>query len=594
MFHNAIPVFTGDHNLPRLTSYSDDMNDHWTSFDSEYPRDVSYPDHSSDVSLRWSKPQNLTNMQRFLHSDEHTTARINVEAWAPRIHDVWASPYTAQENKKSGFPILSPRPVDYPTPPWNSPLPENSAMDRDSLSSGSVWSPRTSETYPDHEAAFVQRMSPASEHAGYDPCYNVNMRSSFSGHSPGGPIDSVGCIEPSAIYQYPDPEFQPASEGDGGAPGQPSQISAEPIPEMAGASRYGQPLDHPVKKKASVLSLPRDSGVGSSIHGTSIHSYDVEDDDVEMREEYRDDDGSDYKPLKRNTAGKPRRSSRMSKPKTFVLQRSARRSSDTLSRPAGISKPTLTSQSSRASLPSSFLHPNQNACDHCSHICSSTSTLAKHVLNAHTRPLVCTFARYGCPATFGSKNEYKRHVTSQHLRPGIYRCDIGSCIPHPKRQRRKSSSASLSREGELEGYNEFNRKDLFTQHVRRMHAPGHSAPKAEKDAFEGSLEEIRTRCWIKLHDPPPRTVCGFCPQGSQAAGHDQQTVFEGKTAWEERMEHIARHLEKGDREEVEDTGLRDWMIQEGLMDWVPSERRWRVVGTGKRRLGDEDAEGDSE
>lgn len=213
-------------------------------------------------------------------------------------------------------------------------------------------------------------------------------------------------------------------------------------------------------------------------------------------------------------------------------------------------------------------------------------------MTTHTRPFVCTFARYGCRANFGAKNEWKRHVFSQHLRPGVYRCDMGNCVPQGCQNRKKSSSIVLGRDGDTEGFNEFNRKDLFTQHIRRMHGP---ASKADKGTFEASLESIRERCWIKLHDTPPHSVCGFCSRTSQPGERGKEVVFDGKSAWEDRMEHIGRHLEKGEKDEEEDLSLRDWMIREELLQWESGLEKWRVVGIGGKRnaSGDEDAEGES-
>ncbi|TKA71641.1 hypothetical protein B0A55_07574 [Friedmanniomyces simplex] len=77
---------------------------------------------------------------------------------------------------------------------------------------------------------------------------------------------------------------------------------------------------------------------------------------------------------------------------------------------------------------------------------------------ASPRTFPCPFAQYGCTSTFGSKNEWKRHVYTQHLRLGIWRCDQcsnGDRRPH-----------------------DFNRKDLFVQHVRRMHPVTAEARKA--------------------------------------------------------------------------------------------------------------------
>ncbi|KAE8371039.1 hypothetical protein BDV26DRAFT_276866 [Aspergillus bertholletiae] len=188
-------------------------------------------------------------------------------------------------------------------------------------------------------------------------------------------------------------------------------------------------------------------------------------------------------------------------------------------------------------------------------------TLSKSKTKKDTRPqrtFVCTFARYGCTSSFASKNEWKRHVTSQHLQLGIYRCDVGQCdVNNPNNARPLSNT------------NDFNRKDLFTQHQRRMHTPwAKSTPTAEeKRRFEADLEAVQIRCWHEQRHAPSRSACGFC--GAEFAGYQ---------SWNQRMEHVGRHYEKGDVSldvEKEDIALRDWAIQEGILSW--SGGRWRLV-----------------
>ena len=92
----------------------------------------------------------------------------------------------------------------------------------------------------------------------------------------------------------------------------------------------------------------------------------------------------------------------------------------------------------------------ETRCNHCSHPpFKDSSSLRKHIAAAHTRPFPCAFAFAGCNSTFGSKNEWKRHIASQHLCLQYYRC---------------SQCPQSVNEGKG---NEFNRKDLFTQHLRR-------------------------------------------------------------------------------------------------------------------------------
>lgn len=179
----------------------------------------------------------------------------------------------------------------------------------------------------------------------------------------------------------------------------------------------------------------------------------------------------------------------------------------------------------------------------------------------------CTFHHYGCGATFASKNEWKRHVASQHLQLGYYRCDMGTCSPEVAQRQRK-------------GYNDFNRKDLFTQHCRRMHAPWSGGKEGEakvstkeKDKFERQLENIRRRCWIDSREPPPKTKCGFC-------GEKFEDTKDSR-GWEERMEHVGRHYErdayKSASEDV-DEGLRKWAIEQGLVREGKKKGQFWLVG----------------
>lgn len=588
MFEFIVPFSTGDEGSSKTTVSMGGvgMNNFWFSFDEGYSHNADYADNTMVHPFRPSELRQMTSIQRYLHSGEPLAI--------PDDGRLWTSKHTIEQGYEhwQGWNPWQ-RPTEYPTPPWDSQSEERCARDRDSISNCSIWSPHMSET--EREGSFARRPSPTSDVSRYEPCRDMGYVPSFLGSAPCGGSATSECIAPSAIQQYPDPAADVASNPDADADGDSDDFPVDPTlqgtsnPSQNNYSHGYEPI-----KPASLLPIPRSEGDGSSIQGTSAHPPRIEDDDAEIDGDFKDDDSSDYKPSKRPKSNTNRRTSRVCKPRPLSHPYSIRRSYSTPSKPVKmIKQPNRNSALRRGALVSNP-QSNQKSCSFCAHICPSMTALNKHVLTAHTRPFICAFARYGCPATFGSKNEYKRHVSSQHLRPGIYRCDIGSCVPQPRPQRRKSSSASFSKETASEGYNEFNRKDLFTQHVRRMHGPSSSAPKSEKDLFETGLEQIRTRCWVKLHDPPPRSVCGFCLHASDGKSGDRPVVFEGKSGWEERMEHVGRHLEKGERNEDEDVGLRDWMVQEGLMDWSPAEGRWKVVGTGKKRAEDEDAEGESE
>jgi len=186
------------------------------------------------------------------------------------------------------------------------------------------------------------------------------------------------------------------------------------------------------------------------------------------------------------------------------------------------------------------------------------------------RKFICSFSHYGCDVALSSKNEWKRHVSIQHLQLGFYRCDVGPCNPE----------YNPGVPGHKRVYNDFNRKDLFTQHHRRMHKPetgpgsGVFAPGQENSAdwkaFEDTLESVRQRCWVEKRKPPQRSTCGFCGR-----------VFEGEGSWNDRMEHVGGHFSRDvidSKEEREDEDLTNWATQEGII---------KDAGNGRHILADQ-------
>ena len=73
-------------------------------------------------------------------------------------------------------------------------------------------------------------------------------------------------------------------------------------------------------------------------------------------------------------------------------------------------------------------------------------------------------------------------------------------------------------------YNDFNRKDLFTQHLRRMHSPAQqeaaktgqpvmppaSPTMAGNQLSDDDIAAIQKRCYRVLRNPPPQSSCVFC------------------------------------------------------------------------------------
>jgi len=195
----------------------------------------------------------------------------------------------------------------------------------------------------------------------------------------------------------------------------------------------------------------------------------------------------------------------------------------------------------------------------CSHApFKDSSSLRKHIAAAHTRPFPCAFSFAGCTSTFGSKNEWKRHIASQHLCLTYYRC---------------SSCPQSTVEGKG---NEFNRKDLFTQHLRRMHAPfaikkaiakGDSKLQLE---WETHVKDMQTSCLVTRRQPPQRSAC---PKP------DCSNVFEGTGSWDDWTEHVGRHMEKGEAGRLGvDKLLARWALEQGIIE-RKEDGELRLVGT---------------
>ncbi|KAJ9657991.1 hypothetical protein H2198_003960 [Neophaeococcomyces mojaviensis] len=239
----------------------------------------------------------------------------------------------------------------------------------------------------------------------------------------------------------------------------------------------------------------------------------------------------------------------------------------------------------------------------------------QEAMNKSDRTFPCTFHHFGCTSEFPNKNEWKRHVAYQHLQLGYFRCDLDNCDPdnkpsHTNARRTSSSSKSakpkVDRDNDSEEivkiYNDFNRKDLFTQHCRRMHGPARNPTlcsnpptkrgslqptKDDEAAFEKMLDGIRKRCWHVRRQAPERSSCGFCNRVFDAEHYQNQSgdsnpkddVSPEEKAWEARMEHIGRHYEKDNVtkfKEDADEDLVDWGLNNGVLRRLEDGRAWLV------------------
>jgi len=182
--------------------------------------------------------------------------------------------------------------------------------------------------------------------------------------------------------------------------------------------------------------------------------------------------------------------------------------------------------------------------------------------SAASRAFPCPLAPYGCTSSFAAKNEWKRHANTQHFRLGYWRCD--QCNETSKKP------------------NDFNRKDLFVQHFRRMHLTHRSAPappakkartsKASKDlAVEEILGQAAERCYKVLRQAPMQSSCALCNER-----------FDGPGSFDQRLEHIGKHLEDARKEGKESEELSAWAIDEETERWLLEHRV--LVKIGRRYI----------
>ncbi|KAL8946990.1 MAG: hypothetical protein Q9222_006680, partial [Ikaeria aurantiellina] len=493
--------------------------------------------YSGNVFQQPNQPKNL-NMQRF---------RLEDGPWSPTDPTLDQKPlHFMTRNQAPMTPSLYGPPNPWPN---NVHLPSGMCQQEDSWSSGwtstdqdsnsaatgNTWTPPPPESCLEHDP----RNLPWADSQGYSVEY------SFPGYSSGlahGAIQSPHSVTGtlSEIQQYPDTEAESDSlKGD-------IRMPDRDYPGITSRLDTGTAMFH------------RDEGLGSSVQGSAMDSPARDEDSIAVESINGDsDNGSDYSPQSRSKRApksrKPRSNPRprastsptakrlsMSKGKSHQLTAPARIAKRT-SLPSRPTIPVLASTSSHDSHTNSSNNTNntgKSICDQCHAAFPSASTLSKHVLSAHTRPFTCSFRIYGCTSTFGSKNEWKRHVSSIHLCLGRYCCDFG----HPNTPSLPSSNSdSTSRSRSSNNNNSSsttsnnnansnqgcdyrsNRKDLFTQHLHRMHRPATTAPRAARDAFESSLDDIRKRCWKHERDPPPKSICGFCTAASNGNSTNQQT-----------------------------------------------------------------------
>ena len=512
----------------------------------------------TEVPLQNRNTQVMSNMERFLLDTDQSACAPGLLPDYYRANGLSGSSRPLDFNRPHEAP--EPYPLYYGHPRYSSPegswSADRSATEHESSSSGSVWSSRTSQGDMDlgHLRGYGQLdISYPLDHDLQTPNLGqlrIGYSQGFPGHYSHERSVSDPFVALRDVQQYPD---------------------AQPEEQHDEYEYMDLKTDYYVEPSQAPYKLPVDA-IRVEYEGTSSSGHDEGSTPGSIPDE--EEVTSDYQP---RATTKRRRCRSTQEPTVSPTSSTTKRTP--VRSPNGTNKVTKRSKA----IPATTNSPTTCSA-HPSKTFKSVAEYRKHMQTAHTRPFVCTFSVYGCNSTFGSKNEWKRHVTSQHLRLGFWRCDLGACVHDPARP------------------NDFNRKDLFTQHVRRMHAPGPKMSRPERERWEAGLEDLRQRCWVKSRETPEKSECGFC--GSDGAA-GKKVVFEGAGSWEERMEHVGRHFEKGEGTRLswkEDVGLRDWMVSEGLLERVgdgsgrgSGSASFRLTGLKEeRRLleCDEDAEAD--
>ncbi|KAL9049437.1 MAG: hypothetical protein Q9162_007223 [Coniocarpon cinnabarinum] len=188
----------------------------------------------------------------------------------------------------------------------------------------------------------------------------------------------------------------------------------------------------------------------------------------------------------------------------------------------------------------------------------------------HSRPFGCTFDY--CYKAFGSKNDWKRHESSQHFQDEMWRCAQlcqPSAIADPASILTLAQSDCESSDACAQVFHE--RKEL-AEHLAVQH--GFTDPDAIGQAC--SEQQIgRNLCgsfW-----------CGFCKKVRVLEN-------EGRKGWDERFDHIGGHFHPGNR------NIKDWTPAMGnkTKGEILDEKQQENAAWDSESRSDEDAAGESE
>ena len=220
----------------------------------------------------------------------------------------------------------------------------------------------------------------------------------------------------------------------------------------------------------------------------------------------------------------------------------------------------------------------------------------------------CVFSFAGCNSTWKTKNEWKRHAMTQHIVLESYHCKLckdngdgnSNGLGNGKGRKGKMGKMGMNiawaNVGGVDGQI-FNRKDLFTQHVKRMHEPT-----AYRQCSKGggtAVQKKEYEDWIKrqqqvahFHTGRQALNISACPMMGC------NSTFQGGKGWDDRLEHIWKHFERKECDAMTDMGeggLKEWALASGVVvEDADGRSVLKECTTDGKTCSEEDAEGDFE
>lgn len=139
---------------------------------------------------------------------------------------------------------------------------------------------------------------------------------------------------------------------------------------------------------------------------------------------------------------------------------------------------------------------------------------SKH-MKRHTKPFGCTYPK--CTKRFGSKNDWKRHESSQHIQTELWRCGLGTCaLLQPARI--------------------FYAREFVHEHLVRDHGVG--TRDGEDEAVKEEVEAVADSVRIGGH-ASEGFWCGFCRVIVRPVDGEL-----GDEGGDERVRHVGEHFDR--------------------------------------------------